>query len=146
MTRRALNIQKRRFPARAVYSINTELSVGTVVQDWWGGHGSWFGRDGRQCATNASAALAHGMKYLNSEGWYLPIGDAIPAGNCSSWANGGNCGNWTSSYLIDPATNKTCSYPPGGGKPNCSCFEHGNAGAGTGCFDIAPDASGFGEA
>ena len=127
-----------------LYSINTELSVGTVVQDWWGGHGSWFGRDGRQCATNASAALAHGMKYLNSEGWYLPIGDAIPAGNCSSWANGGNCGNWTSTYLIDPATNKTCSYPPGGGKPNCSCFEHGNAGKGTGCFDIAPDATGGG--
>jgi N-acetyl-beta-hexosaminidase len=122
------------------YSINTELMPGTVVQDWWGGHGSWFGRNGRQCATNTTAALAHGMGYLNSEGWYLPIGPP-PLGNCSNWAKGGNCGNWTGMYIIDPATNKTCSYPAVG-PPNCTCFEHGNAGAGTGCYDIAPNAAG----
>jgi hypothetical protein len=117
------------------------------------------GKDGRSCATNTTDALAHGMGYLNSEGarktqrplfcanfslrtillprkafsagWYLPIGPP-PLGNCSSWAMGGNCINWTATYAIDPATNKTCSYPVAGAPPNCSCFEHGNAGAGTG--------------
>jgi len=125
-----------------LYSINTELVRGTVVQDWWGGRGSWFGKDGRQDATNATAAVAHGMQYMNSEGWYLPISPPLP-GNCSNWAKGGNCFNWTSVYLRDPATNKTCSYPAVG-PPNCLCFEHGNAGAGTGCYDIAPDKAGGG--
>ena len=76
-------------------------------------------------------AQLRGDRKAFSAGWYLPIGPP-PLGNCSSWAMGGNCINWTATYAIDPATNKTCSYPVPGAPPNCSCFEHGNAGAGTG--------------
>ena len=47
-------------------------------------------------------------------------------------------------YRVDPATNKTCSYPPGG-PPNCTCFEEGNESAtaahpgGGGCYDVRDD-------
>ena len=52
-------------------------------------------------------------------------------------------------YRVDPATNKTCSYPPGG-PPNCTCFEEGAPAdpaphavpGGGGCYDLAPNAAG----
>ena len=122
------------------YSINTELMPATAVQHWWGGYGSWYNTfNGRPDSANATAVLAHGQMYLNSEGWYLPIGP--PA----VWPY-----NWTSMYLVDPATNKTCSYPPGGGPANCTCYEEGAASntarhagpSASGCYDIGPNSAG----
>ena len=107
------------------------------MQHWWGGLGSWYDTGtGRVNTANATAALAHGMKYLNSEGLYLPIRPL------KTWPY-----NWTEMYLNDPATNKTCSYPPGGGKPNCTCYEAGHVASHAGpsaggCYDVAPNAAG----
>lgn len=125
-------------PFERTYSINTELEPGTAVQHWWGGFGSWYDTTtGRVDAANASAVIQHGHFYLNSEGWYLPISPP------KSWPY-----NWTGMYTVDPATNKTCSYPLGG-PPNCTCFEEGvpphteaHAVPGGGCYDIAPNAAG----
>ena len=125
-------------PDARTYSINTELAPATAVQHWWGGTGAWYNTfTGRPDSANASAVISHGQMYINSEGWYLPIGAP------RVWPY-----NWSSMYRVDPATNKTCTYPPGG-PAVCICFEEGaandtashSADAG-GCYDIAPNAAG----
>ena len=113
------------------YSINTNLTKGTVVQHWWGGFGSWYDTGtGRVNSANATAVLEHGMSLINSEGLYLPIDRP------KVWPY-----DASSMYVIDPATNKSCSYPAGGGEPNCTCHDVWGRVA-TGCYDIAPNAAG----
>ena len=80
---------------------------------------------GRPVCVNVSGIVARGFGALYSDGWYLS----------ESY-------DWAAGYTRDPATNKTCTYAPGTGAPNCTCFEEGNAtdtsphsGAG-GCYDI----------
>ena len=129
-------------PDSRAYSINTELAPATAVYHWYGGTGSWYNAfTGRVDSANATAVLAHGQMYIATEGWYLPIG-----------AKDVKTFDWTTMYAVDPATNKTCSYPlDGKGRPAtvCTCFEQGAPGnlslhagpSAGGCYDIAPNAA-----
>ena len=48
-------------------------------------------------------------------------------------------------YLIDPATNETCTYNASTGEARCDCYEYGNVtntsqhGGGGGCYNIQDD-------
>jgi hypothetical protein len=111
-------------------AINDELEGGTAVQIWKSPE--WYDPDnGQVVCVNMSGILRRGHSALTSDGWYLTPGN--PGAKFLS----------SGIYLLDPATNKTCTYKQGsveggtGGKAgadaragwvaNCTCTENGNA-------------------
>ena len=63
---------------------------------------SWYNtRNGQPVNVNVSGVVSRGHRAIRSDGWYL-----------------GPTFDWRQGYVLDPATNETCSFPDGVHTPN----------------------------